>query len=42
MAGVDLKQYGPYLPEDITVLPVDNAKPLLERGIVEEVWVSDR
>jgi len=41
MAGVDLKQYGPYKPEDIAVLPIDNAKPLLERGVVAETWVSD-
>jgi DNA replication factor GINS len=41
MAGVDLKQYGPYKSEDIAVLPIDNAKPLLERGVVAEAWVSD-
>jgi DNA replication initiation complex subunit (GINS family) len=42
MAGIDLKQYGPYRPEDIAVLPIENAKPLLERGVVVETWVSDR
>jgi DNA replication factor GINS len=41
MAGVDLKQYGPYKPEDIAVLPIENAKPLIERGVVAETWVSD-
>jgi hypothetical protein len=41
MAGVDLRQYGPYKPEDIAVLPIDNAKPLMERGVVSETWVSD-
>jgi len=41
MAGVDLKQYGPFKPEDIAVLPIDNAKPLMEKGVVAETWVSD-
>jgi DNA replication factor GINS len=40
MAGIDSKQYGPYRKEDLAVIPIDNAKPLLERGVVAEAWVS--
>lgn len=40
IAGIDLKEYGPYQPEDLAVIPMDNAKLLLERGMAEEAWVS--
>lgn len=37
LIGVDLAKYGPFKKEDVTVLPLDNAKPLLKQGIVQEV-----
>ncbi|MDG6939109.1 MAG: hypothetical protein JRN39_01745 [Nitrososphaerota archaeon] len=40
MAGVDMKEYGPYVPEDLAIIPMDNAKPLLEHGQAVEAWVS--
>jgi len=40
MAGVDARSYGPFQKEDLAVIPMDNAKPLLERGVVAEAWVS--
>ncbi|MEM0075104.1 MAG: hypothetical protein QXG05_05890 [Nitrososphaerota archaeon] len=41
IAGIDLKEYGPYMPEDFAVIPMDNAKPLLEHGLAIEAWVSN-
>jgi DNA replication initiation complex subunit (GINS family) len=40
IAGVDMKSYGPYHPEDLAVIPMDNAKGLLEKGVAVEAWVS--
>lgn len=40
IAGVDLKEYGPFRKQDVAVVPMDNAKLLLENGIAEEAWVS--
>ncbi|MFQ6135318.1 MAG: hypothetical protein ACE5KU_05850 [Nitrososphaerales archaeon] len=37
LIGVDLAKYGPFKKEDVTVLPLDNAKPLLRQGVVQEV-----
>ena len=39
--GVDLKRYGPFEPYDVAVMPLENVKPLLRQGLVEEVWVED-
>lgn len=39
--GTDLARYGPFEKEDVAVLPLENAKPLLKQGIVTEVWVED-
>jgi len=35
--GVDLAKYGPFKKEDVAVLPLDNAKPLLKQGIVQSI-----
>lgn len=35
--GIDEKTYGPFKKGDTAILPPDNMKILLERGIVEEV-----
>ncbi len=37
MIGIDLAKYGPFKKEDVAVIPLDNAKPLLRQGIVQEV-----
>ncbi len=38
--GVDLKTYGPFEKGDIAKLPEENAKLLLEKGLVEEFSIS--
>ncbi|MEM0117109.1 MAG: hypothetical protein QXX17_05225 [Conexivisphaerales archaeon] len=40
IAGIDLKEYGPFRKQDMAVIPMDNAKLLLEHGLAEEAWVS--
>lgn len=35
--GTDFVKYGPYKKEDVGVIPIDNAKPLLKQKIVQEV-----
>jgi hypothetical protein len=37
LIGVDLAKYGPFKNEDVSVLPIDNAKPLLKQGLVQEL-----
>jgi DNA replication initiation complex subunit (GINS family) len=37
LIGVDLAKYGPFKNDDVSVLPLDNAKPLLKQGIVQEL-----
>jgi len=37
LIGVDLVKYGPFMKEDVAVLPLDNAKPLLKQGRVQEL-----
>jgi DNA replication factor GINS len=39
--GVDLAKYGPFKKEDVAVLPLDNAKPLLKQGIVQEIDLEE-
>ncbi|MCP8318580.1 MAG: hypothetical protein L6N95_01970 [Candidatus Methylarchaceae archaeon HK01B] len=39
--GIDLKKYGPFKEEDIAVIPLENARPLIKQKIVSEVWVDD-
>lgn len=35
--GVDLAKYGPFKKEDVSILPLDNAKSLLKQGITQEL-----
>ncbi len=35
--GIDLAKYGPFKKEDVAVLPLDNAKPLLKQDIIQEL-----
>ncbi|HEY4698786.1 MAG TPA: hypothetical protein VIH27_00235 [Nitrososphaerales archaeon] len=37
LIGVDLAKYGPFKKEDVASLPLDNVKPLLKQGIVQEI-----
>ena len=30
-------KYGPFKKEDVSILPLDNAKPLLKQGITQEL-----
>lgn len=38
--GVDMKVYGPFKPEDIAVLPEENARALIKQGAAVEVNVT--
>jgi len=35
--GIDMKTYGPFKPEDVAMIPVENAENLIRRGIAKEV-----
>jgi DNA replication factor GINS len=35
--GVDMKTYGPFRPEDIASLPIENARILIKQGVAVEV-----
>jgi DNA replication factor GINS len=35
--GVDMSKYGPFLKEDVAVLPFENARSLIEDGTAEEI-----
>lgn len=35
--GVDMIRYGPFLGEDVTILPFENARSLIEAGIAIEI-----
>lgn len=37
IVGADMKTYGPFKPEDIATLPVENAKALIKQEVVMEV-----
>jgi DNA replication factor GINS len=37
IVGADMKTYGPFKPEDIASLPVENAKVLIKQGVAVEV-----
>ena len=39
--GIDMKTYGPFKPEDVVSLPVENAENLIRRGIAKEVEISE-
>ena len=38
--GVDMKRYGPFLGEDVTILPFENARSLIESGIAIEIDIE--
>lgn len=38
--GVDMRAYGPFKPEDIAVLPEENAKALIKQGAAMEINVQ--
>ncbi len=40
IAGVDKREYGPFIPQDIVVLPKDNAKILIKRSVAEEIKIN--
>jgi len=35
--GIDMKTYGPFKPEDVTALPVENAENLIRKGLAVKV-----
>jgi hypothetical protein len=35
--GIDMVTYGPYVEEDIALLPSENARALAQNGFVEEI-----
>jgi DNA primase small subunit len=37
LIGSDLKTYGPFCPEDIATLPIENARVLIEQGVAVKV-----
>jgi len=39
--GIDMKTYGPYKPEDVVSLPLENAENLIRRGIAKEVEITE-
>ena len=38
--GVDMKPYGPFRPEDVASVPVENARVLVKQGLAVEVEAS--
>ncbi len=38
--GIDMKTYGPFKPEDVASIPLENAENLIRRGIAKEVEIS--
>ena len=38
--GIDMKAYGPFEPEELATIPVQNAQNLIKRGIVKPVEVE--
>ncbi len=39
--GIDMKTYGPFKPEDVASIPVENAENLIRRGLAKEVEIPD-
>ncbi|MGH9995548.1 MAG: hypothetical protein ACRD4J_09990 [Nitrososphaeraceae archaeon] len=37
--GIDMVTYGPYIEEDIALLPSENARALTQNGFVEEIQI---
>lgn len=40
ISGTDLATYGPFEPEDVAILPLENAKILLKNGIIAREWIE--
>jgi hypothetical protein len=40
ITGPDLGIYGPFMPEDVAILPVENAKNLAKIGIIAKNWTE--
>jgi DNA replication initiation complex subunit (GINS family) len=40
ITGTDLAAYGPFEPEDVAILPIENAKHLAKIGIIAQNWVE--
>jgi len=40
ISGTDLATYGPFEPEDVAILPIENAKSLLKVGIINSNWIE--
>lgn len=40
LIGVDMKTYGPFGPEDIAILPLENARILINQGLAIEVHTN--
>ena len=38
--GIDMTRYGPFLGEDVTILPFENARSLIESGIAIEIDIE--
>jgi DNA replication factor GINS len=35
--GVDMEKYGPFIKEDVAILPFENARSLIERKVAIEI-----
>jgi len=40
ISGTDLAVYGPFEPDDMAILPIENAKNLAKIGIISEKWIE--
>ncbi|SRR5579875_882296 len=40
ISGSDLATYGPFEPEDVAILPIENAKNLAKIGIISDKWIE--
>ncbi len=40
ITGTDLGTYGPFEPEDVAILPFENAKHLAKIGIISQNWIE--
>ena len=40
ITGIDLATYGPFEPEDVAILPLENAKHLAKNSIIAQNWIE--
>src|SRR5208283_4112097 len=40
VSGTDLGTYGPFEPEDVVIIPLENAKSLAKTGIIAKNWIE--